>query len=65
MVEFEQMEQWESLVGKSKVPVVLQCYATWCQPCKQLAPVLEGLAHQAEGKWVLVRLDIDRFGQIA
>lgn len=65
VLEINKMEEWDTLVGKSPVPVVLQCYATWCQPCKQLAPVLEEMANKAQGSWVLIKMDIDRFGQIA
>jgi len=47
------------------VPVIIDLWATWCEPCKQLSPILEALAHEYAGRWVLAKIDVDAQQQIA
>ena len=47
------------------VPVVLDLWATWCAPCTQLSPILEKLAVEYGGRWVLAKVDVDAEQQIA
>ena len=50
---------FEQEVGSSNVPVLVDFTATWCGPCKMLAPVIEELAGEYQGRIKVGKLDID------
>lgn len=58
-------ENFEAEVMESKVPVLVDFYADWCGPCKMMAPVVDALAAEADGKYKVAKLNIDEEMELA
>lgn len=56
---------FEKVVVGSDIPVLVDFWATWCGPCKMIAPILEDLAPVYEGKLTIAKLDVDANPQTA
>jgi putative thioredoxin len=55
----------EVIDGSATIPIVVQFWAPWCGPCKQIGPLLEKVVAAAKGKVKMVRINIDENQQIA
>jgi len=53
------------LAQSNSVPVVVDMWASWCGPCQQLTPILEKLAGEFDGRFLLARIDVDAEQRIA
>jgi thioredoxin 1 len=53
-------ENFEAEVLQSKLPVLVDFWATWCPPCRLIAPFLEAMAEEFEGRARVGKLDVDQ-----
>lgn len=58
-------ENFESEVLQSDRPVLVDFWAVWCAPCRMIAPIVEEIASEYEGKVKVGKLNVDDHGQIA
>ena len=52
-------ETFEKVVMQSSLPVIVDFWAPWCNPCKMIAPTLEKLAKEQDGKLVVAKINTD------
>ncbi len=57
-------KEFDELISREKY-VLIDFWATWCSPCRMLAPVIEKIADQYEGKLVVGKIDIDEQQELA
>lgn len=58
-------DDFAEVVERSKVPVLVDLWATWCGPCRMVSPALEQLARERAGELKLVKVDVDAAPQTA
>ncbi len=64
VLEFSQ-DNWTEEVENSDQPVVVDFWAPWCGPCRQLSPIFERIADQFEGKVKVGKLNVDDNSDLA
>lgn len=63
LIHLENESMFDSLIAEGKV--LVDFYADWCGPCQMLAPQLEDLAKEVEGKVNIVKINVDQFNGVA
>ncbi len=56
---------FEDEVLKSEVPVLVDFWASWCAPCRQVAPVMDQIAEEYEGSLKVAKVDVDAESELA
>jgi thioredoxin 1 len=56
---------FDELVVKSDIPVIVDFWAEWCGPCRMIAPFIEELSVEYSGKALVVKCDVDNSPQVA
>jgi thioredoxin 1 len=56
---------FENIIKTSKVPVLVDCWAEWCVPCREMNPVIRELAAKYEGKAIVGQVNVDDYPLIA
>ena len=58
-------KSFSELINSPGMPVLVDFYADWCGPCKTMAPILEQVASQHQGKLRVIKIDVDRNQAVA
>ncbi len=61
----KQFASFQDLLAETKLPILVDFYATWCGPCQMMAPILEDVNKQMGDKLRIVKIDTDKYPHLA
>jgi len=64
-IEIRSADQFDEIIAGSRVPVLVDFWATWCGPCRAVAPEVKKAAHSLAGKAVVLKVDTDELDEVA
>ncbi|MBE6020787.1 MAG: thioredoxin [Clostridiales bacterium] len=64
-IKYPNIDSFEAEVLKSDIPVLVDFYADWCGPCQSIAPILNELAEQYDGKLKICKINVDENQKLA
>ena len=59
------LDNFDAFVTNADKPVLVDFWATWCMPCRMLAPTIEEIAEEAEGRAYVGKVNVDEEGELA
>jgi thioredoxin len=65
MATQKQFTSFEELISSADKPILVDFYATWCGPCRMIAPILDQVQTMLKDKMQVVKIDTDRYPELA
>ncbi|MCU0633955.1 MAG: thioredoxin [Gemmatimonadaceae bacterium] len=58
-------ETFDAVIAGTELPILVDFHADWCAPCRMVAPIVDEIAHERRGAWLVCKVDTDRAREVA